>query len=619
MNGIDIVDADVAVIGGGLGGIAAALAACETGARVVLTEATDRLGGQITTQAVSALDEHPLVETTGVTRSYRRLRDGIRARYAAQLAGLPGVDDVVRREAAANPGGGWVSRLCFEPAVAEAVIADLLAPHVESGRLVTHRGVAPTACAMSADRIRAVDLAPAAGEISVIGTEPPPAAVLRVRAAVVVDATELGDLLPLAGAPWVTGAEARADTGEPHATAGGPEPTRTQSLTWCAALTLAAQPGQPVPEPGGYARWRETQPFTLEVPDHLGRPRPFRVFTDGPGGLPPFWTYRRIRAAATVGGPETVLLNWASHDYVDRDLVGADGAGRKVIADEARRLTLSFVRWLQTEVPRDDGDGHGYPEIQLASQALGTDDGLAAAPYVRESRRLLARSRVVEQEMSADCVPSVRALPRLDAVGVGWYHLDLHARVGDSTGMYAESRPFTVPFSAMVARSPVNLVAAAKNIGTTHITNGAYRVHHVEWAIGEAAGVAAARCAMNGMAASAVADDPPAIAALQLDLARRGAPSAWATDVDSDDPLFAGLQMLAVYALAAGARTDDLDLGPTRATGPDAGALASAVATVRGHLGLDPATTTVTWEDAAARLVSDLPEPHAIWRARAQT
>ncbi|MGG2474547.1 FAD-dependent oxidoreductase, partial [Rhizobium sp. BR5] len=33
-----------------------------------------------------------------------------------------------------------------------------------------------------------------------------------------------------------------------------------------------------------------------------------------------------------------------------------------------------------------------------------------------------------------------------------------------------------------------------KNIGTTHITNGCYRLHPVEWNIGEVAGMLAAYC-----------------------------------------------------------------------------------------------------------------------------
>ena len=56
----------VLVVGGGLGGVAAALAAAEGGADVVLTEAGRWLGGQLTSQAVPP-DEHPWVERFGVT------------------------------------------------------------------------------------------------------------------------------------------------------------------------------------------------------------------------------------------------------------------------------------------------------------------------------------------------------------------------------------------------------------------------------------------------------------------------------------------------------------------------------------------------------------------------
>lgn len=72
--------ADVVVVGGGLGGVAATLAAARSGRTVVLTEATDWLGGQLTSQAVPP-DEHPWIEQFGCTRSYRALREGIRGVY----------------------------------------------------------------------------------------------------------------------------------------------------------------------------------------------------------------------------------------------------------------------------------------------------------------------------------------------------------------------------------------------------------------------------------------------------------------------------------------------------------------------------------------------------------
>src|SRR5437763_14559876 len=60
---------DIVVVGGGMGGVAAALASARAGMRVCLTDPTRWLGGQMTAQGVSALDENRYIETTGATRS----------------------------------------------------------------------------------------------------------------------------------------------------------------------------------------------------------------------------------------------------------------------------------------------------------------------------------------------------------------------------------------------------------------------------------------------------------------------------------------------------------------------------------------------------------------------
>lgn len=114
---------DILVVGGGLGGVAAALAACRAGRTVILTEETDWIGGQLTSQAVPP-DEHPWVEQFGVTASYRALREAIRDHYRAWYP--------LRAEAAAprdlNPGAGRVSKLCAEPRAALAALEGMLAP-----------------------------------------------------------------------------------------------------------------------------------------------------------------------------------------------------------------------------------------------------------------------------------------------------------------------------------------------------------------------------------------------------------------------------------------------------------------------------------------------------------
>src|SRR5882672_4413789 len=113
---------EVLIAGGGAGGVAAALAAARNGRRVALLEETDWLGGQMTSQGVSALDEHEHIESFGGTRSYYELRNAIRQHYGAL-----------------NPGNCWVTRLAFEPRVAEGVIERMLQPYVGSGRLTVLR------------------------------------------------------------------------------------------------------------------------------------------------------------------------------------------------------------------------------------------------------------------------------------------------------------------------------------------------------------------------------------------------------------------------------------------------------------------------------------------------
>jgi flavin-dependent dehydrogenase len=76
-----VLEADVAIVGGGFGGTAAAVAAAEAGLSVILSEVTGWIGGQVTSQAVSALDEHRYIETFGGTRSYYTFRESVRGHY----------------------------------------------------------------------------------------------------------------------------------------------------------------------------------------------------------------------------------------------------------------------------------------------------------------------------------------------------------------------------------------------------------------------------------------------------------------------------------------------------------------------------------------------------------
>lgn len=510
---------DIAIIGAGMGGVAAALAACDAGKSVMLTEPTAWIGGQITSQGVSALDEHQHIEHYGGTRSYVALREGIRAYYRARY----GVD-AMPNGAPLNPGDGWVSRLCFEPRAGLQVLQDLLAPHVASGRLSILLEREPVAAQVKDGRVISVEMQRKGSERS------DPYEHCEIHAQYFLDATELGDLLPLTRTAYVTGAESRLDTHEADALP-QPESRMIQGFTFCFAVEYCEGETHVIEKPRDYERMRDEQPYTLTLKSKDGSPRPFKMFAAGEVGLP-FWTYRRLLSRdlldpqGTHGLRDLTLINWNSNDYHARSIIDVSDAERDDILDEAKHLSLGFLYWLQTECPRDDG-GFGYPELKLRPDVMGTGDGLSMAPYIRESRRIIALKRIVAQEILAASRPNAKQAAFGDSVGVGWYPMDLHPAVGNMKSMFEPTLPFQIPLGALIPIKTKNLIAANKNIGTTHLSNGSYRLHPVEWNIGESAGTLAALCCECGKSPREMRELPAHFAQLQDRLRARGVPLNW--------------------------------------------------------------------------------------------
>jgi hypothetical protein len=510
---------DIAIIGAGMGGVAAALAACDAGKTVVLTEPTDWIGGQMTAQGVSALDEHEHIEQHGGTRSYMAMRDAIRRHYTVQY-GVAHMPD----GAPLNPGDGWVSLLCFEPRVGLLVLQDMLAPHVASGRLTILLNHEPVAAMVEDKRVISVEMHEKGSE-RFKRSDP-----CTIHARYFLDATELGDLLPLTRTAYVTGAESRLDTREADALP-QPEPRMIQGFTFPFAVEFCEGESHVIEKPAGYERMRDEQPYTLVLKHKDGSPRPFKMFDAGEVGLP-FWTYRRLLSAQLLdpskqhGLRDVAMINWNSNDYHARSIIDVSEAERDEILDEAKRLSLGFLYWLQTECPRDEG-GFGYPELKLRPDVMGTDDGLSKAPYIRESRRIIALKRIVAHEILAASRPDAKQAAFEDSVGVGWYPMDLHPAVGNAKSMFEPTLPFQIPLGALIPIKTQNLIAANKNIGTTHLSNGSFRLHPVEWNIGESAGALAAYCLTHATAPHQLYQDKTQMRSFQQLLHHRGFGLSW--------------------------------------------------------------------------------------------
>lgn len=524
--------ADLLIVGGGLGGVAAALAALTRGHSVIITEETDWLGGQLTTQATPP-DEHPWIEQFGSTASYRRLRNGIRQYYRDWYP----LTDVARSDPQLNPGLGRVSKLCHEPRVAVAVIDGMLAPWLATGRLTVLREVEPVHADVVAGCITAVTLSGRDGtERSVSGEY-------------VLDATELGDLLPLTGTDYVTGFESRAETGEPSAPDDA-QPDNIQAFSWVFAIANDEGQDHTIVKPASYDHWSTQRPdywpgpmVGLTAPDPRTLEPLVREFTPNavavPGVVPDqskdpgdreLWEFRRILARASFEpgfiDSDVTVVNWPMIDYVAGSIIDVSADEKQRHLAGARELSMAMFYWLQTEAPRPDG-GAGWPGLHLRGDVLGTDDGFSKAPYIRESRRIRALRTVVEQDVSLLVRGDRGAAVYDDTVGIGMYRIDLHPSTGGDNYIDVPSTPFQIPLGALIPRDATNLLAAGKNAGTTHITNGCFRLHPVEWNIGEAAGALASYCIALGTTPAAVHADERLLSDFQNSLVRDGFELAW--------------------------------------------------------------------------------------------
>ncbi|MBW8762484.1 MAG: FAD-dependent oxidoreductase, partial [Microbacterium sp.] len=221
---------------------------------------------------------------------------------------------------------------------------------------------------------------------------------------------------------------------------------------------------------------------------------------------------------------DVVVANWPMLDYLDGSII--DDADAETHLSGVKELARSYVYWLQTEAPRPDG-GTGFPGLRLRPDVAGTDDGFAQAPYIRESRRIVARRTIVEQDISVRLRGHGGPATFDDTVGVGMYRIDIHPSTGGDNYIDVECAPFEIPLGALIPVRMRNLLPAAKNIGTTHITNGAYRLHPVEWNIGESAGELAAFCAERSLEPAQVAAGDALVAAFQSRLIEAGIEIHW--------------------------------------------------------------------------------------------
>lgn len=568
----------ILIVGGSTAAYSAALAALQSGAKVCWVQPQLVLGGQYTAQALSASDDAPLTtpkslipsanqdpqqldngELFSLSRTQRELRD--RMRTLQPVEGQP----------LYNPGGGWVSHFAVTPVAAAIAFNQGVEPYLTSGQLT----LIPLA-----DPIQVLVEEPS-GEYrrvrGVLFQDRETGAQFTVMGKVVIEATDLGDVLELGGIESRVGQESRSETGEailPEE----PRPLCQQAFTFCAVVARTQDRAQEIPAPLGYGAepWLDPAEFTDTFWVKSQGQWQGRSFFD-PSGI---FRYRRLlRVREDAQSPQSHLgdvsvMNWGTspldpenrpnaplgcgNDYRFGALTGVSRAERDRHIQQGRDRAQAYLHFLQTR----------NRDLVARGDLTWTVDGIALEPYIREARRGVALTTIRHEDVSTQFFPgAARARSFSDSVGIGQYHyLDFHPSLEpghvDLGTAGNRSLPFTIPLGALIPLRTDGLILSAKSIGTTHITNSAYRMHPIEWAIGEAGGYLAAFALREGVALREVAKETRLLRKFQGELARQGVPLFWFNDVSHDDPDFEAIQVLAAAAIVRTENFGSLNFRP---------------------------------------------------------
>jgi len=249
--------------------------------------------------------------------------------------------------------------------------------------------------------------------------------------------------------------------------------------------------------------------------EHLGmNPPPYNNATTGDITLMAwpdyYWGY--IHASKTAVAADVASNTWAA------------GINLTVL-DAAERYSFAAFDYFRSAAPAAFRN-----RSVLDSSHLGTCNGLAKLPYVRDSRRsvgldgfLLNLSALAPQPGQPTAqVPA-------DRVAIGLHGCDIWGHrmkpfQGDYPPYMQKSYPVApsfIPFRALTNANVSNLLVSGVSMAQSFMVNSAIRMHPIEWASGAAAGAAAAFITTAGIATTREALMPANLPGLLLATARQ--------------------------------------------------------------------------------------------------
>jgi hypothetical protein len=407
---------------------------------------------------------------------------------------------------------GWVSNTLFEPRIGDSIFKSM-AGQLNNLTILYRRK--PVAAMMKGNLV-----------LGAIITNLSNNRLTYILAKQVIDATELGDFLPMANVPFHIGMEANASTGENI-----PVPATNdiiQDLTYVGILK----------DYGAKADCTITKPVGYDPTEFDGSCTNY--YNDKSRKAPNVDAKKMLDYGKLPN--KKYMLNWpifGNDTYLN--IIHLSEAAREQQLTIAKQTTLRFIYFIQHEL--------GFKNLGLADDEFPTADRLALIPYHREGRRVEGLVRFNVKHI-ANPYTNGEALYRT-GISVGDYPVDHHHKKNPQAPQHLDFYPvpsFNVPLGALLPKNTSGLIVAEKAISVSNLANGTTRLQPCVLLTGQAAGtLAALSVEMNKPNA---ADVP--VRAVQSALLKSKAYIMPYYDVRIDHPHFEAVQRIGATGILRG-------------------------------------------------------------------
>ena len=439
----DYNEYDVIIVGGGAGGTSAAIQSARNGAKTLLIEKTNWLGGMLTSAGVSAIDGN------------YNLPSGFWGEFKDSLVSHYGDLESLKT--------GWVSNVLFEPKVGNEILKSI-AKNEKNLKILFSSSV--SSVFQPKDDYYNFIVNSSKGHFS---------------SKVLIDATELGDILPMINEDYDIG----MDNIEMYDEDIAPKLKNDiiQDLTYVMVLK------------------NYNKNVKIEKPKNYD-PSEFYCSTSSINCTESdkaLWAPNQMMNYGKLPN-DKIMINWPiyGNDYYS-NLLEMNLDQREEVFKKAKEKSLKFLYYIQDEL--------GFYNYSLSDEEYNTKDKFPLIPYYREARRIKG---IVTFSLNYIKNPYDQKYPLYrTGILVGDYPVDHHHDAHPDKKSLPQLAfypipSYSLPLGSIISKKTSNFLVAEKSISVSNLVNGTTRLQPVVLQVGQIAGLIASESIKNNISTNEI-------------------------------------------------------------------------------------------------------------------